>query len=122
MSYAYWPAIQAQCPVCGGSGCAVYRGYYTRFLFCAELEFIGRVAVRTGFCRRRRYRFTVLPDFMIHRRRLSRFSQCELSESFRRQGRLQVAIDDLVAGLGEEFYLPLSTAYHYLQLKNAVPP
>jgi hypothetical protein len=60
---------------------------------------------------------------MIRRRRLSRFSHSELGENFRRrQGRLQEAVDDLVAGLGEEFYLPLSTAYQYLQLKNAVPP
>ncbi len=122
MKYDAWPDLSAHCPCCGGKRCAVYRGYYVRYLFCPEMEFVGRLAVRTGFCSRRHRRFALLPDFLFHRRRISRLSRESLRDAFVRHAHLPRAIDELIAGLGDEFYLPRSTAHSYLHPSFAVPP
>lgn len=124
MIFDAWPNIRLDCPICHQAGCAVYRGYYQRLMACPELEVPpSPVAIRTGFCRRRHVRFSLLPDFLLRYRRLSRFSIARLIEERRRQGaRIQDVIDALTADLGEEFYLPLSTAYAYLKLYLAQPP
>ncbi|CAN5580965.1 hypothetical protein BH10PLA2_BH10PLA2_28670 [soil metagenome] len=123
MQYGNWPILAGHCPCCGQAGCAIYRGYYTRFVFCPEMEFVGRLAIRTGFCRRLRRRFALLPDFLIPRRRISRLSYQALREAaLLHQERLLPAIDELIAGLGEEFYLPRSTAHSYLNAKFVAPP
>jgi hypothetical protein len=122
MKYPF-PDIRADCPVCGKRQCATYRGYYLRQVFCPEMEFIGKVAIRTAFCRHRKTRFTLFPDFLIRNRRISRISLTELQSQFQRHHQnIQMAIDDWTEGLGEEFYLPLSTAHEWLSLKFAVPP
>lgn len=122
MPFDAWPDVRASCPVCGAPACAVYRGYYERLAFCAELEFVGRLAVRTGFCKRRRARFSLLPDFLIPFRRLSRFSLDVLAGARKAGARATAAIDALNSDLGEEFYLPLSTAYSYFAFAARGPP
>lgn len=121
MPYPF-PDIRAHCSVCGESGCAVYRGYYQRIMFCPEMEFLGKVVVRTGFCRRQKQRFALLPDFVIRRRRISRLGQFRLAENARIHGRVQLAVDELMDGLPDEYWLPISTAHSYLKLQTAVPP
>lgn len=122
MLFADWPAVQVSCPVCGLAGCAVYRGYYSRFLFCTELEFTGRLVIRTGFCKSAKIRFSLIPDFLFRRRRISRFSVDRLREARRVGPTILHAIDDLTADLGEEFFLPVSTAHSYLLLSLDRPP
>ena len=123
MRYGGWQTLSALCPCCSGVGCAIYRGYYTRFLFCPEMEFVGRLVIRTGYCRKQRRRFALLPDFLFPRRRISRLSQHALQDAFRlHSARMSQAIDELVANLGDEFYLPRSTAHAYLNPKFMVPP
>jgi hypothetical protein len=123
MQYDDWPNLAGLCPCCGGADCAIYRGYYTRFVFCPEMEFVGRLAIRTGFCRRLGRRFALLPDFLVPRRRISRLSHQALCEAaLLHQERLLLAIDELIAGLGDEFYLPRSTAHSYLNAKFVAPP
>lgn len=93
-------------------------------MFCPEMEIPpGPVAVRTGYCRSRRRRFSLLPDFLIPYRRISRFALTALVEARLRPGaRMSDAIDGLTGDLGEEFYLPLSTAYSCLKLHLSQPP
>ena len=123
MAYECWPNLARNCPLCGGSACAIYRGYYTRYLFCAEMEFIGRVVIRTGYCKRFKKRFALMPDFVTRYRRISRLSLARFHECYRGEsGRILPAIDALTEGLGEEFCIALSTAYAYLALQTAVPP
>lgn len=124
MRYPGWPHLILCCPRCGRGSCAIYRGYYTRLVFCPEMEFFGRLAIRTGYCKTEDERFALLPDFLIPRRRISRLSQEALTQAYLRfrSNRLTGAIDELVAGLGDEFYLPRSTAHSYLHPKFAVPP
>lgn len=122
MPFEAWPDLRASCPICGGPGCAIYRGYYSRFLFCTELEFNGRLVIRTGLCKTKNIRFSLIPDFVLYRRRISRFSHDRLREARAARATLMAAIDDLVADLGEEFFLPLSTAHAYLRLTLAQPP
>jgi hypothetical protein len=87
------------------------------------MAFVGRLAVRTGFCRHKHQRFALLPDFLFPRRRISRLSHHALTEaSSLHASNLAAAIDDLIAGLGDQFYLPRSTAHSYLHPKLAVPP
>lgn len=114
--------IQASCPVCGFAGCAVYRGYYTRFVFCTELEFAALLAIRTGYCKVKKIRFSLVPDFLFRRRRISRFSVERLREARVGSPTILHAIDDLTADLGEEFFLPVSTAHVYLVLNFDRPP
>jgi hypothetical protein len=122
MQYPF-PDLRACCLVCGASGCAVYRGYYTRLLFCPEMEFIGRIAIRTGYCKRTDSRFALLPDFLIYRRRISRISYLRLWEDSRSvSARLRDVIDELITGLPDEYWLPISTAYSYLKLHTLMPP
>ena len=112
MRYDDWPNLAQLCPRCGGAACAVYRGYYTRLVFCPEMDFFGQLVIRTGYCKAKRQRFALLPDFLIPRRRISRLSHEALTAAFRlHPGRLTDAIDELIAGLGDEFYLPRSTAH-----------
>jgi hypothetical protein len=123
MKYEGWPDLERKCPLCGEPGCAIYRGYYTRFLFCPEMEFTGKVVIRMAYCKRTKRRFALLPDFVVRARRVSRISLKRLQECFLESGgRLQAAIDAWTEGLGEEFYVPLSSARLYLSLHPLVPP
>ncbi len=122
MDYDAWPEIGLSCPVCNQAGCAIFRGYYLRFLFCTELEFFGRLVIRTGFCKVEQVRFSLLPDFILYRHRISRFSHERLVEARVVHQHLVEAIDELVGDLGEEFYLPISTAHSYLSLSVRHPP
>lgn len=123
MVYDAWPDIHRDCPVCGETGCATFRGYYRRFMFCPELEVLGLIVIRTGFCRHQRFRFSLIPDFLIRHRRITRFSLTGFGEGRAKLGATIItAIDDLVHGLGEEFDLPVSTAYSYRKLYLAQPP
>jgi hypothetical protein len=122
MVFDGWPVLGEGCPVCGGLGCAIYKGYYSRELYCPELEYLGPVAIRTGLCKSRKIRFTLMPEFLIRYKRISTFSYRQLHDCYREQGlRLQSTIDALLDGLGDEFYLPLSTAYLYLQCQYLPP-
>ncbi len=125
MIFQGWPDIHRECPVCGEGACATFRGYYQRLMFCPELEVPpGLIAIRTSFCRRRRLRFTLLPDFLIRYRRITRFTLQRLAEErvARMSHRLTDIIDSISGDLGEEFYLPLSSAYSYLKLPLPQPP
>jgi len=87
------------------------------------MEFCGKIVIRTGFCKRTRRRFAVLPDFVIRYRRISRPSLTRFLECYRGAGgRILLAIDDWTDGLGEEFYVPRSTAHTYLKLQTLAPP
>lgn len=87
------------------------------------MEFCGRIAIHTGYCKRQDVRFALLPDFVIRYRRISRLSLARFQECYRGEsGRILPAIDLLTDGLGEEFHIPLSSAYEYLAFKIAMPP
>jgi hypothetical protein len=121
MKFAF-PAISGQCPRCGQAACAVYRGYYRRLLLCPEMEFLGPVVIRTAYCRRRQERFALLPTFLIPRRRISRLGFERLREEAARTRCLNDLIDGWMTGLGDEFYLPRSSARAYLALRLEYPP
>lgn len=122
MVYHEWPDIRKSCPLCKSPGCAVYRGYYSRLLFCTELEFLGLLAIRTGYCKSTQTRFSLTPDFVLAHRRISRLTTLRLQEARGNQLNILAAIDDLTCDLGEEFFLPISTAHSYLQLRIQHPP
>jgi hypothetical protein len=87
------------------------------------MEFLGLLTIRTGYCKRLDERFTLLPDFVIRYRRISLLSLIRFHECFQEfLGKIQSAIDAFTEGLGEEFYIALSSAYSYVALKIAVPP
>lgn len=122
MLFDEWPRLSEGCPICSGVQCAIYKGYYIRLMYCPELEYVGPVVIRTGMCKSQRTCFSFLPDFLFRFKRISKFSFQSLHECYREQkGRLQSCIDILLEGLGEEFYLPLATAYVYLQYQFLPP-
>jgi len=122
MRYPAWPNLAERCLCCGRAGCAIYKGYYTRFLSCPELRFFGRVVIRTAFCRSTGIRFSLFPDFLIRYRRISRLSLEVLHRSRARGSRLLEFISTWTERMPESFDLPLSTAYAYLSVKLASPP
>ena len=90
---------------------------------CPEMEFLGQLVIRVGLCRKLNRRFALIPDFVIPRRRISRLGLARLNEHRgQRRGALIAAIDECMEGLGDEFYLPRSTAAGYLTLAVRAPP
>lgn len=122
MAYDEWPDVKSSCPICTNAGCAIYRGYYSRFLFCTELEFVGRLAIRTGYCKTKKVRFTLLPSFVSYRRRVSVLTSFRLREAYSKNRSLSAAIDEISSDLGEEFYLPISSASLILKIHHPQPP
>ena len=122
MQYESWPNLAERCLCCGMPRCAIYKGYYTRFLSCPELRFFGLVVIRTAFCRNTQKRFTLFPDFLIRYRRISQFGLTALHQLRSRGQRLLDAISKWTERMPEDFDLPLSTAYAYLSVKLASPP
>lgn len=95
MHYDAWPSIQKECPVCGGAGCAIYRGYYCRKLYCSELEYFGLIVIRTGVCKSTGLRFSLLPSFILRHKRISSFCILALHDLYFEVGsKLQQAIDE----------------------------
>lgn len=87
------------------------------------MEFCGLLVIRSGYCKRERRRFALLPDFVIRNHRVSRPGLARFQECYRgKGGRILAAIDEWTDGLGEEFYVPRSSAYAYLAIKIAAPP
>lgn len=64
MAYPF-PVISASCPLCKAAGCAIWRGYYERNLFCSEMDFFGKVAIHCGVCRTKREFFSMQPSFLF---------------------------------------------------------
>lgn len=117
-----WPNLAERCLCCGMAGCAVYKGYYTRFLACPEREHFDHIAVRTAYCRNHDLRYALLPDFLIRYRRLSRRSLEKLQGARPRGVRLLDFISAWTVRMPEVFDLPLSSAYAYLSVKLSAPP
>jgi hypothetical protein len=123
MTYDGWPNLVEKCLNCGRPNCAIYKGYYKRFLFCPELEFRGVVIIRTALCKNKKVRYALMPEFILPRRRISRLSlELLVEKRAKYPNRLIDAIDELLEGLEEEFYLPISTAYVYIKLFVPDPP
>lgn len=64
MKYVF-PDIHKDCPVCHGERCAIWKGYYSRKLFCQVLGFFDSIWVRKGLCKTTGTHFSMLPDFCI---------------------------------------------------------
>ena len=124
MYWSGWLNLSERCPCCGRTGCAIYRGYYKRKFVCPEMEFCGELVIRTGYCRHFGWRFALLPDFVIRRRRISKLGLERLLECHRESGgQWPQTIAEWTDGLNDEEYtVPRSTARGYLKLATRVPP
>jgi hypothetical protein len=92
-------------------------------MVCPEMEFNGWVAIHTGLCRRGKTRFALIPDFLIPRRKVSRLGHERLSELYGlSRGDIFTAIDSLLEGLDDEYYLPRSTAMACIATQARAPP
>jgi len=122
MTYPF-PEIRIKCPLCEESNCAIYKGYYRRFVMCPEMEIASWVAIRVGLCKSTKTRFALLPDFLIPRRKISRMGHELLLEYYKRsQQNIYATLDDWLDGLDDEFFLSRSTAMNYLAVTPGVPP
>lgn len=115
MKYPF-ETISACCPLCSRSGCAIWKGYYSRFLFCPEMEFIGKVAIRRALCRYTKRKFAMFPSFIIPYHRISSLSLRRLCENYLDSKNTRQTIDDLIEGLPDQFYVSMATLYSYLHL------
>lgn len=119
----HWPNLKLRCLLCGRPGCAIYKGYYTRLIFCPEMEFIGKIAIRTAYCKSRQERFSLCPDFIIPRLRITQVSLDRFRSIYSYNNEnLTKSIDSLTEGLGEEFYMARSTAMSWLNRSISKPP
>lgn len=117
-----WPDLKQKCLLCGGAKCAIYKGYYTRVLFCPEMEVFEKIVIRTAFCKKKGERFSLTPDFTLPRVKVSRLSLAHLQDLFSKSSDLSAVIDSWTEGLGEEFYVPKSTVRNWLSIRIVVPP
>jgi len=105
-----FPAIGGACPVCGGRCGAIYRGYYRRGAICPAALFVGFVAVRTGFCKARRKRFALFPEFLIPFRSFSRTAFAWIWRAWReRPEALGAAVDRWFDPFEREISISIST-------------
>lgn len=112
-----FPEIAGACPVCGTACGAIYRGYYRRWVICPEALFVGRVAIRTAFCKCHKQRFALFPEFLIPFRSFSRVAFVLLWQAWKEKpGELVNAVDRWFHGLNQEVYLSIMTLYSQLQL------
>ena len=79
------------------------------------MEYIGRVVIHYGECRTQKKCFSMF-RFFIPYHRVTKLSLSELYENWSKSDSIEKAIDSLTGGLGDEFYLPNSTAYSYMSL------
>lgn len=115
MAYPF-PAIAEACPICGRACGAIFRGYYRRWVVCPEAQFMGWLAIRTGYCKALRRRFALFPSFLVPFRGFSRAAILLVWRAWRNDaGKLQESVDGWIFGAGREVYLSLSTLYSQLQ-------
>ncbi len=91
---------------------------------CPEMEFHGWLAIRTGYCKVKRRRFALIPDFIVPRLRISRLGLVRLLDCYRASGGQWLsALGQWTDGLNdEEFTVPRSTARSYLSRAALMPP
>ena len=122
MDFDGWPKLAISCLYCGAPDCAIYKGYYIRYLACPELEFLGWIAIRTWLCKTYGIRFSLIPSFIARSKKFSVYGILSLQESYRlNKHDLQKAIDATMDSLDEEFYLPQASALRYLSYQ-CLPP
>jgi hypothetical protein len=112
-----FPAISGSCPVCGRACGAIYRGYYKRWMICPRALFIGKLAIRTGFCRHEQKRFALFPEFLIPFRSFSREAFLKLWRAWKEKpGEVADSVDRWFDELDQEVCLSISTIYSQLKL------
>lgn len=105
-----FPAIAGDCPVCGLNCGAIYRGYYRRGVVCPAALFVGFVAIRTGYCKAKRRRFALFPEFLIPFRGFSRSAFVRLWKTWRETPReLATSVDRWFDGFEQEIFISIST-------------
>ena len=115
MSFNF-PEIRLDCPVCHGSSCARWKGYYIRIMQDATLAVLGPIVIRYGRCMRLKTEFSFLPDFLLPRRRLTIPTLSAMSDFLNvRSATLQQAVDVMISPWAEILYLPISTAHSSLE-------
>lgn len=115
----YWRKMSfpfpTACPVCARPACAEWKGYYVRGIQDVA-HGSKRVAIRHGRCRYRNVRFSLLPDFLIPRLRLTRRAVETIQAGLRGRGiTLRAAIDTCFSPWNEHNYVPVSTAHFALR-------
>jgi hypothetical protein len=114
-----FPAIAAQCPLCGSDCGAIYKGYYRRWAVIPDVPHIGWIAIRTGLCKAKGRRFALFPSFLIPFRSFSRVAMLWLWKAWiKSPGKITQSVDHWFEDLEQEVYLALSTLY--LQLRFIV--
>jgi len=105
-----FPLIATACPVCGLNCGAIYRGYYRRGAICPAALFVGFVAVRTGYCKARRRRFALFPEFLIPFRSFSRTAFVYLWHAWQRCPReMAASVDRWFDECAQEVSIAMST-------------
>ncbi len=103
------------CPVCSRSSCVGWKGYYIRSIQDVAFGFRS-VAIRHGRCRYQKRNFSLLPDFLISRIRLTRRSIKTIQASFEgRRISMQAALDTCFSPWHERNRVPVSTAHFALR-------
>ena len=112
-----FPAIMKVCPICGRACGAIYRGYYQRWMICPLVLFVGRVAVRTAYCKHEKKRFALFPRFLIPFRSFSREGFLKLWTLWKeKQSSLENEVDSWFSSMEQEVCLSVSTIHSQLRL------
>jgi hypothetical protein len=99
------------CPICTRPGCVEWKGYYVRGIQDI-VHGCQRIVIRRGGCRYHKIRFSLLPDFLMPRLRLTRRTVEALLSAARGRGvTLQAAIDTCISPWHERNYIAVATAH-----------
>ena len=111
LNFTVWEPT-GYCLLCGIKNCAKRNGYYSRYVFCTEMEFFDKVVIPRFLCKTKNKKFYVIPSFLIPYRTISKLTHQRLFEEYQNKKNIKMAIDEICEGLNDQFYFPLSTAYN----------
>lgn len=107
-----FPNVQVSCLVCGGTGCARWKGYYCRQWVCHINGLSGLIAIHVSHCRTKNCDCCYFPSFLVPGRRTSRASVHKFIEGFAVTHSVKNSIDEFVGGFEtSDFTMALSSAY-----------
>lgn len=120
MSYKF-PNIHKACPLCGKAGCVRWKGYYIRTMFCTELKYTGRIAIRVGECRGQNIDFSMFPSFLLPSRRVSKTTLSDFIISGKKMRNFKKAVDVISEKTPDpDKPVPTSTGYSWVYAICAV--
>jgi len=87
-----------------------------------ELEFFGKIVIRTFYCRHFKIRYSLIPSFITPHRIISPATADKLFATFKNHNSIFQTINHVIEDLDEHFYFPISTISKLIREHKARAP